>query len=128
MKADVQYNDFLGTSAADISDFLGSKHGDTLESIGKYLKVDTIRFKVIGISLYGINSTAISLICVDKNRSTEDKEYLVSMFIDTELDDKIIKHLFKRLHIVLYSKFEKKYQDMDADEEIRYSEYHEEEE
>lgn len=60
MKADVQYNDFIGTAAADISDFLGSKYGDSLDAFGKYFKIDEARFKVIGISIYGTNSFFIS--------------------------------------------------------------------
>lgn len=125
MKADVQYNDFIGTAAADISDFLGSKYGDDLESFGKYFKIDETRFKIIGVSIYGTDSFYISFLCVDKQKSTEEKEHIVSMSIDIENEKEILDFLFKRLHIVLHSKFDDKYPSMEYDEEVNYSDYHE---
>ncbi len=124
MKADVQYNDFIGTAAADISDFLGSKHGDYLSSIGKYYKIDEERFNVIGVELYGTDSFNISLLCVDKVKSTEEKEHIVSISIEIEDEKEILDILFKRLHIVLHSNFYEKYKELDYDEEIRFSDYH----
>ena len=128
MKADAQYNDFIGSAAADISDSLGSKYGDDLESFGKYFKIDEERFKVIGISIYGTSNFSISLLCIDKHISTNEKEHLVSMSIDIKHEKEILKLLFKRLHIVLHSKFDNKYPDMNIDEEVRYSDFHESEE
>lgn len=125
MKADVQYNDFKGTAAADISDFLGSKYGDDLDSFGKYFKIDETRFKVIGISIYGTDSFYISFLCVDKVKSTSDKEHIVRMSIDIEDERDILDFLFKRLHIVLHSRFDNKYPTLNYDEEISYSDYHE---
>ena len=125
MKADVQYNDFVGTAAADISDFLGSKFGDDLYSFGKYFKVDETRFKVIGISIYGTDSFYISFLCVDKLKSTENKEHIVKMSIDIENEKEILDFLFKRLHIVLHSKFDSKYPSLDYAEEVNYRDYHE---
>lgn len=125
MKADVQYNDFVGTAAADISDFLGSKYGDDLESFGKYFKIDETRFQVIGVSIYGTDSFYISFLCVDKQKSTEKKEHIVSMSVDIENEKEILDFLFKRLHIVLHSKFDDKYPRMKYDEEVNYSDYHE---
>lgn len=125
MKADVQYNDFKGTAAADISDFLGSKYGDYLESFGKHFKIDENRFRVVGISIYGIDNFYISLICVDKVKSTEKKEHIVSMSIEIENEKDILDFLFKRLHIVLHSKFDEKYKNLDYDEEVRYEDFHE---
>jgi len=125
MKADVQYNDFVGTAAADISDFLGSKYGDSLESFGKYFNIDETRFNVIGISIYGTDSFYISLLCVDKLRSTAEKEHIVNMSIKIENEKDILDFLFKRLHIVLHSRFDKKYTEMDYDEEVNFSDFHE---
>jgi|SRR5690606_1901222 len=125
MKADVQYNDFVGTAAADISDFLGSRYGDNLESFGKYFKIDETRFNVIGISIYGTDSFYISLLCVDKLRSTTEKEHIVNMSIEIENEKDILDFLFKRLHIVLHSRFDKKYTEMDYDEEVNFSDFHE---
>jgi hypothetical protein len=124
MKADVQYNDFVGTAAADISDFLGSKFGDDLESFGKYFKIDETRFKVIGISIYGTDEFGISFLCVDKQRSTEENEHIVKMSMDIEDDKEILGFLFKRLHIVLHSKFDNKFPSLDYYEEVNYIDYH----
>jgi hypothetical protein len=125
MKADVQYNDFIGTAAADISDFLGLKYGNDLESFGKYFKIDQTRFKVIGVSIYGTDSFYISFLCVDKQKSTDEKEHIVSMSIDIENEKEILDFLFKRLHLVLHSNFNDKYQILKYDEEVNYSDYHE---
>lgn len=125
MKADVQYNDFIGTAAADISDSLGSKYGDYLESFGKYFKIDEGRFEVVGISIYGTDEFYISLICIDKQKSTADKEHIVSMLIEIDEPREILDFLFKRLHIVLHGKFDEKYKNLSYDEEVRYSDFHE---
>lgn len=125
MKADVQYNDFVGTAAADISDFLGSKYGDDLDSFGKYFKIDETRFKIIGISIYGTDSFYISFLCVDNVKSTENKEHIVSMSVGIENERDILDFLFKRLHIVLHSRFDNKYPTLDYNEEVNYSDYHE---
>ncbi len=124
MKADVQYNDFTGTAAADISDYLGSKYGDHLESFAKYFKIDENRFKIIGISIYGTDNFYISLLCVDKQKSKNDKEYIVKMSVEIENEKDILDILFKRLHIVLHSKFDKKYSEMEYDEEVRRENFH----
>jgi hypothetical protein len=126
MKADVQYNDFRGFAAADISDYLGTKYGDYIESFGKLFKIDEDRFKVIGISIYGTEDFFISLYCIDKQRSTENKEFIVSMSIpiNEKNEKQILRILFKRLHIVLHSRFDEKYPQMDYDEEIRYEDFH----
>ncbi len=124
MKADVQYNDFIGTTAADISDGLGTKYGDSLSSFGKFFKINEDRFKVVGISVYGTEEFYISLICVDKQRSNEEKEHIVSMSIEIENEKEILNFLFKRLHIVLHSRFDDKYSKLDYDEEVNYEDFH----
>lgn len=125
MKADVQYNDFVGTAAADISDALGSKYGDHLESYGKYFKIDESRFEVVGLSIYGTDEPYVSLVCVDKQKSTPTKEHIVKMSIEIENPKDTLDFLFKRLHIVLYGRFDEKYRNMDYDEEIDYDDFHE---
>lgn len=131
MKADVQYNDFTGTAAADISDYLGTKYGDYLDSFGKYFKIDEERFKVVGISIYGTEDFYISLYCIDNIKSSQkDKEHIVNMSISIPDEDKkdILDLLFKRLHIVLHSQFDEKYSLMEYAEEIDYDDYHNNEE
>lgn len=128
MKADAIYNDFVGLATADISDYLGSKYGDDLDSFGKYFKIDETRFKVVGISIYKTDNFYISFLCVDKLKSTVEKEHLVKMSIDIDNEREILDILFKRLHIILHSKFDDKYPNMKYDEEVNYSDYHETEE
>ncbi|MDO9581044.1 MAG: hypothetical protein Q7J06_10855 [Bacteroidales bacterium] len=124
MKAQIPYNDFEGSVAADISDGLGKVHGDNLESIGKYFNLDENRFKIVGISIYGTNEFSISLICIDLERSTDKKEHIVSMLCEVDDEKEILDILFKQLHIVLYDKFDVKYVNMDYDSEVRFSDYH----
>ena len=87
MKAGVQYNDFRGSVAADISDALSRYAGDTLKSIGRYFKLDEKRFEIIGLSIYGTDDFSISLLCVDIQKSNDTKEHIVSMMYDIG-DDK----------------------------------------
>lgn len=124
MKADVQYNDFVGTAAADISDFLGSKYGDDLDSFAKYFKIDETRFKVVGISIYGTENYYLSLICLDKIKSNEQKEHLVSMSVNVQNEKETLNFLFKRLNIVLHWRFDNKYSNLEYDEEVRYNDFH----
>ncbi len=126
MKAEVQYNDFKGTVALDISDGLGGVGGDNLESIGKYFGLDKNRFDIVALSINGRKEFSISMICVDKDRSTISKEHIVKMRcqIDDEDKDDILSILFKRLNMVIHDKFDKKYVDKDYDEEANFSDFH----
>lgn len=128
MKANVQYNDFVGTVAADISDHLSKYAGDTLKSIGRYFKLDEKRFDIIGFSIYGTDSFSISLICVDKNKSKEGENHIVSMMYDIGDDKENLDMIFKRLHIVLHQKYDEKYPNLDYNEEVNFSDFHETEE
>ena len=51
MKASVQYGDFKGTSAADISD-----HED-LEAVAEWFGVDTSRYKPVGDRSFPVTRT-----------------------------------------------------------------------
>jgi hypothetical protein len=128
MKAKVQYGDFVGTVAADIDDHLGRSHGDNLQGIAKYFKLDENRFKIVGLSIYGTENQYISMICVDLEKSTDDNEHIVSMSYDVEGFKPVLDHLFKRLHIMLHDRHDKKYINLDYVEEVNYSDYHETEE
>jgi predicted nuclease with TOPRIM domain len=125
MKADVSYNDFKGTVAADISDALSKYAGDTLKSIGRYFKLDEKRFDIIGLSIYGTEDFSISLLCVDKNKSRDGQEHIVSMMYDIDDSKENLDILFKRLHIVLHERFDEKYPDLRYTEEVRFSDFHE---
>ena len=128
MKADVQYNDLKGTVAADISDFLGGPGSDDLKSIGQHFGLNHERFEIIGLSIYGTSDFFISLICIDKERSDENNEHIVSMSVEHKEGNDILDSLFKRLHIVLHNKFDHKYHKIDYTEEVNFSDFHETEE
>ncbi len=126
MKADTSYNDFKGTVAADISDKLSRDYaGDTLKSIGRYFKLDDKRFDIIGLSIYGTEDFIISLLCVDKNKSKEGEEHIVSMMYDLDDKKENLDILFKRLHIVLHGRFDEKHHELEYNEEVRFSDFHE---
>jgi len=124
MKANLPYNDFKGTVAADISDFLGVNSSNDLEAIGKYFNLNQDHYKIIGLSIYGTQHFRISLVCIDRQKSTQVKEHVVLMSIPIENEKEILNVLFKDLQIVLYSKFDNKYPDISYDEEITFSNCH----
>lgn len=95
MKAKVQYNDYVGTSAADMSDDLSLKqYLDDLE-------VDTNRYNPIGATFYVGNQSSevyFSIICIDKERG--DKSKAVKIVVENVKLDEVIA-LFKRCHVIL---------------------------
>ncbi len=121
MKAEVQYNDFKGNVAADISDFLG---GNNLNSISKHFDLDTNRFKLVGISIYGTTEFHMALRCVDLEKTTDEKEYIVDLSVDLEGKNPL-ELLFKRLYISLHEAHDRKYLDpeLDSDSESEFGEY-----
>lgn len=120
MKADTQYNDLVGTVAADISDL--STTTNRLEELASFFKINQERFKPVGISMYGTDAFYVAFICVDKEKSTDEKEHIVKIRVGEDQED-ILDFLFKRLHVVLYDKFDKKYPELDYDEETSLSDY-----
>lgn len=127
MKANVQYGDFKGTTAADISDFLAQFGGDDFSSISKYLNLNEERFKLVGISIYGTKEFGLELICVDKQKSTDKKEHVVKLSYNTNNKEGVLEILFKRLNIVLYERFDNKYPEIEEYEYAHFSDFHEEE-
>ncbi len=75
MKASAHFNDFTGTSAADMSDH------SSLKEFLQSRKVDTIRYEPIGASFYHSYSDFFTayIICVDNDRSEENKPYIVNI-------------------------------------------------
>jgi hypothetical protein len=101
-KADVSYNDFRGTAAADISD-----HTD--------------RYKPIGVSFYASyeDSFGVSFLCRDAERSTDGKDYIVKMSFENDLSKDDFFALFKRFNVVVmlkhdnYGQMNREYPDED---------------
>lgn len=114
MIAETQYTDLTGTVAADISDF--TARSNQLHEVANHFNIDQKRFKAIGLSVYGIEEFYVSFICIDKEKSTEEKDHICQINIETSKD--IMPLIFKRLHIVLYDKGDEKYRKMEVDEEI----------
>jgi hypothetical protein len=113
MKASVQYNDFIGTSAADISDH--TNLNEFLATRG----VDTKRYDAIGASFYAGYSDffSASIICIDKEQSTEEKKHIVKIRFEAEFDKDEFFDLFKRFEVVISKKYDG-YQEQEIDEEI----------
>ncbi len=121
MKASVQYNDFKGTAAADISDF--SNLNDFLKDRG----IDTERYNAIGASFYAGYSDFFlaSIICVDKEQSTEEKEYIVKIGFEKKLTKDDFFDLFKRFNVIISQSFSG-YENMEIDKEFTYYDREEE--
>ena len=93
MKASVQYNDFVGRSAADISDF---------QNLYAYLEqndVNTKRYRPIGVEFYTGNTNDVvnfSVICIDEEG---EKTKAVKISFEHKTIQDVIS-LFKRLCVV----------------------------
>ena len=129
MKAKVQYNDFKGTVAADISDMIAVNKGNYISSIGEYFGVDQERFKVVGVSLQGIQDFELTMLCVDKEKSTPFKDHLVKMQfdLDAEGQKQMLGLLFKRLNVVLFDSGEENLDSDNYDEIVNYADHHQKE-
>ena len=111
MKASVKYNDFIGTSAADISDhtnldkFLASRGVDTdrYEAIGASFRADYEHYFYPGI------------ICIDKEKSANGKTHIVKIEFEAEFSKDEFLSLFKRLSVVISRNY-KGYQENEIDE------------
>jgi hypothetical protein len=115
MKATVQYNDFIGTAAADISD-----HTD----LNKFLAsrgIDTDRYKAIGASFYSGYSDFFSaaIICIDRQQSTESNKFITKISFEDEFDREEFFDLFKRFNVVI-STTHGNYSELEVKEEITF--------
>ena len=108
MKASTQYNDFIGTAAADMSDWI---------KLDEYLKqkgVDTERYEAIGAEFYhGENYFNAYIICKDKQ--SEDPCKAVKISFEKELSKEEFFNLFKRFNVII-TKNHGNYQNWELDE------------
>lgn len=99
MKATVQYNDFVGTAAADIRDGL---------DLSEYIMrkgVDTKRYEPIGAEFFsGEHFFRAHIICVDK--FAEDSKKAVKFSFKEDLSDEEFFGLFKRFRVIITKKYE----------------------
>lgn len=122
MKASVQYNDLLGTAAADKSDYVW------LDSVLIERGVDTERYEAVGASFFAGYSDyfSASIICVDKQKSTEQKEHIVSISFENEFTKEQFFDLFKRFEVIVTKRFGN-YENLEIDEEMTFDDRGEEE-
>lgn len=94
MKASVQYNDYRGTVAADISDY--ALLSDYLKDRG----VDVDRYEPIGVRFYSGYSeyVSVSFICIDHQ---SDERKAVTLKFEKQLSISEFLDLFKRMEIIL---------------------------
>jgi len=111
VKAETKYNDFIGTAAAD--------HGD-INNIYTFLKsknVDIERYSPIGVTFgSSYNSFEAMIYCVDKDKSTSEKPYIVSVYFGSSefLRDDFF-NLFKCFRVVVSEKI---YEESKVDEKV----------
>lgn len=121
MKAFVQYNDLLGTSAADKSDHVW------IDSVLIKRGVDTNKYEAVGASFHAgySNYFSASIICVDKEKSTDNKKHIVSISFENEFTKEQFFDLFKRFEVIVTKKFGD-YESLEIDEEIIFDDRKEE--
>lgn len=112
MKADVQYNDFKGTAAADISDHR------TLQDLLILKKVDIEKYESFGATFYSGYSDYFdaSVICRDLEKSTQEKSHIVEFHFEITKDE--FFEFFKRFNVVIHEAHDKD-SDKEPDESIR---------
>jgi len=113
MEAIVQYNDFIGSAAADISDHID------LNAFLIRRGVDTDRYDAIGASFYHGYSDFFrgSIICLDKKNSIQEKPYIVALSFEAEFTHEEFFDLFKRFDVEITLKYGG-YREHSIDEEI----------
>ena len=97
MKAKVQYNDIVGTAAADISDFVNNDMQAYL--VQTYPSYDANRYKCRGYSFYvsqGMRAS-VEFICYD----TQEKKFARLTPINKVISLENAFEMFKRFNIVL---------------------------
>jgi len=113
MKADVQYNDFVGTAAADISDHT------TLKALIIKRGLDAKRFEPIGATFYHGYAKFFNgaILCIDNEKSTPEKKHIVNISFEAEFTQEQFFDLFKRFSVHIHKKFNG-YENMQIDEEL----------
>ncbi len=109
MKASVQYNDFIGTAAADISDWINLE--DYLTQKG----IDIERYEPIGTEFYhGERYFGASIIC--KDNESENPQKAVKISFEKGLSTEEFFKLFKRFNVIITKK-QGDYQNWELDED-----------
>lgn len=99
MEANVKYNDFKGTAAADWNDKKVTDFNlyECLESCG----VDPSRYKIVGFKLNSYNTKTFGLSVFLLDISITDRKYIIEMLLnDIKID--YLFDIFKRFEVVLF--------------------------
>lgn len=94
MKANVQYNDYYGTTAADKSDYLESnivRMTDIIIDIFG-IPLDAKVYQYVGVSVYGTHVADVSASFYFKNKGTKE----VVKYFKSSVELQIVLDLFKR--------------------------------
>lgn len=110
MKANVQYNDFKGTTAADIGDSY------SLTDFLKQKGVDTDRYRPIGSKFFSNYESLLSvdIICVDNQQSTDGEPYIVELSLNEPMTHKEYFGLFKRYECIVVQDYYQQYDIKDS--------------
>jgi hypothetical protein len=97
MKASVQYDDFRGTSAADISD------QESLSAAAKRLGIDTSRYRPVGVEFYSRYHDEFGgfILALDQDQSSEGRPHVVEIKLGVTRAD--FFSMFKRINVILVS-------------------------
>lgn len=115
MKAQVKYNDFKGSVAAD-------SHEDyTLSNFLDSVGIDTDRYEPVGTRFYPHfqGGLAVKAICLDKERSTRETPVIVQIALDEPVKYEEYFSLFKRFDAYIVKDH---YQQFEVFESLRISE------
>ena len=115
MKAEVQYNDYCGTTAADRSDLFIDYPGEMTEIIVKRfgIPIESEYYKYIGVSVYGIKTEDACASFFFKNKETQK----IVKYFKTSITMQSVLDLFKRFEFQVGEDLE--IIDENAVEEIR---------
>ena len=110
MKASVQYNDYIGTTAADRSDYLETHISQLTEIIVNTFEipVGADDYEYVGVSVYGIEVEDVCATFLFRNKKTKE---LVKYFKSSVVMQSIL-NLFKRFEFQIGNHLE----DIEKDE------------
>lgn len=96
MIAKVQYNDFVGTAAADISDYYANSMDDFIRSLSD--KYDTSRYHCVGCEFWltGQEEIAVVFYCHDMQEKT-----VVPFAFNKSFGLNELCKMFKRLNVII---------------------------
>lgn len=113
MEAQTNYNDFIGTAAADFNFSISKLPGaNKLEAYEALFQLNTERFKLVGFSI-GSNKGRwhLHLQCINKMQDGTGQRRLINMEYVKPLDGNILDALFEKFQITLYRKTDTNYVD-----------------